>query len=79
MTPMQRLAGVGQVPGSVLIVSGFLRVFLGLTFIYAGLQKLTDSGFLGWALIGGSALAAVLLGRTFPPAVPASLAVELTR
>ncbi len=50
MTPMQRLAGVGQVPGSALIVSGFLRVFLGLTFIYAGLQKLTDSGFLDPAL-----------------------------
>lgn len=52
MTPMQRLAGVGQVPGSVLIVSGFLRVFLGLTFIYAGLQKLTDSGFLDPAATG---------------------------
>ncbi len=27
-------------------MSGFLRLFLGLTFIYDGLQKLTDSGFL---------------------------------
>ncbi len=49
---MQRLARVGQAPGSVLIVSGFLRLFLGLTFVYAGWQKLTDSGFLDPAATG---------------------------
>ncbi len=46
-----------------------LRSFLGLAL----------PSPLGWALIGGSALAAVLLGRTFPPPAPASLTMELTR
>jgi thiosulfate dehydrogenase [quinone] large subunit len=52
MTLMQRLARASQAPGSVLIVSGFLRLFLGLTFLYAGLQKLTDPGFLDPAASG---------------------------
>lgn len=52
MTPMQRLVWVSRAPAGMSRVSAFLRLFLGLTFTYTGLQKLTDPGFLDLAATG---------------------------
>lgn len=72
MTPMRHLARMSRAPGSIQVVSGFLRLFLGPTFLYAGVQKLTDPGFLDPAstgYVGEQLLGFVRAGSPLSPSI----------
>lgn len=74
--------GEGGLSRSVLAaVAGSASLFLATLALPSlrGFLGLALPSPLGWALIGGSALAAVLLGRTFPPPAPAPLTMQLKR
>ncbi|MFB7865252.1 DoxX family protein [Streptomyces sp. NPDC056069] len=73
------LAGAGGLDGWKALASRYalvpLRIFLGITFIYAGLDKLTDPGFL--ADTGSGSIGEVMRGVRDSSALPALVDLAL--
>ncbi|MFJ9808378.1 DoxX family protein [Streptomyces sp. NPDC101158] len=73
------LAGTGGLDGWKALASRYalvpLRIFLGITFIYAGLDKLTDPGFL--ADTGSGSIGEVMRGVRDSSALPALVDLAL--